>query len=263
MVQVFLHKPAHARHIASMAAEFDEDASRRGTKSLGVRLPLHSNVVVDLIIPGLDVDASVQHLVWNGAPQAVQFGVSAPADFPTDSANGTVTVSHAGLPIGCLKFKLRVLPAADTALPEAPQEIDAQPTNYKMAFISYASPDRDKVLARVQVLKALGIGFFQDVVDLSPGERWEKELYRHLDHADLVLLFWSTASKQSEWVRKEVQYAVARQHKDQSGRPHIRPILIEGPPVPPPWDDLAYLHFNDALLYLMSPSHAPDKLEPR
>jgi TIR domain len=89
------------------------------------------------------------------------------------------------------------------------------------------------------------------VLNLEPGERWERSLYRHIDESDIVLLFWSKAAKKSKWVRKEVRYALERKHGNEFAPPEIGPVLIEGPPVPRPWKELAYLHFNDPRIYLM------------
>ena len=83
---------------------------------------------------------------------------------------------------------------------------------------------------------------------MEPGERWEKQLYRQIDGCDLFLLFWSQAAKDSEWVKREVGYALGLGAKC----PQIRPVVIEGPPVPPPWDELKQLHFDDRLLSLLA-----------
>jgi hypothetical protein len=118
---------------------------------------------------------------------------------------------------------------------------------YTQAFVSYASQDRPKVLPRVQMLGTVGIHFFQDVLDLDPGDRWEQKLYTHIDRCDLFLLFWSRAASQSEWVLREVRYALSRRSP-----PEIRPVIIEGPPIVPPPPELAHLHFNDRLIYFMT-----------
>ena len=81
------------------------------------------------------------------------------------------------------------------------------------------------------------------MLDLSPGDRWERELYRRIDDCDVFLLFWSSAASQSVWVGKEIAYALAR--KDGIA---IQPVPIEGPPIVPPPESLQGLHFNDALL---------------
>ena len=53
----------------------------------------------------------------------------------------------------------------------------------------------DQSSSRVQILPMFGVRTFRDVLDLEPGERWEKSLYRHIDESDIVLLFWSNAAK--------------------------------------------------------------------
>jgi hypothetical protein len=91
------------------------------------------------------------------------------------------------------------------------------------------------------------------VLSLEPGDRWEKKLELGIDECDLFLLFWSTESKRSEWVRKEVRYALARSGRDELSPPQIRPVILEGPPIVEPWEELAHLHFNDRMLYFMRP----------
>ena len=106
------------------------------------------------------------------------------------------------------------------------------------------------------MLAPLGIRYFQDVLDLEPGDAGKKVLYRQIDDCDLFLLFWSGAAKRSEWVRREVEYALRRKAGDDFAPPEIRPIILEGPPVVPPWEELAHIHFNDRLVWLMA-SEAP------
>jgi hypothetical protein len=102
------------------------------------------------------------------------------------------------------------------------------------------------------MLSITGLRYFQDVLDLEPGERWSDELEGAIRDADVFLLFWSSSAKASEWVRREVDFALACQAGDDLSVPEIRPVIIEGPPVIAPWEDLAHLHFNDRVLYLMS-----------
>jgi hypothetical protein len=100
------------------------------------------------------------------------------------------------------------------------------------------------------MLQSLRIRYFQDVLDLAPGDRWQRELYRHIDSADIFLLFWSSAARTSEWVGKEVQYALERKGGDDNAEPEIVPVVIEGPPVPLPPPELSHLHFGDRTYYM-------------
>jgi hypothetical protein len=148
-----------------------------------------------------------------------------------------------------VKFALAIDAAAVGPAAE-PQGIEAR--RYRFAFVSYASQDRDEVLRRVQMLPVAGLRYFQDLLDLEPGEVWSNRLEEAIRDADVFLLFWSRRAKESEWVRKEVDFALACKAGDDLSPPEIRPVIIEGPPVIPPWDDLAHLHFNDRVLYFMS-----------
>ena len=92
--------------------------------------------------------------------------------------------------------------------------------------------------------------FFQDILSLDPGDRWEKKLYENIGRCDLFLLFWSRAAKESEWVIKEAEYALAHQQKNPNSEPDLVPVVLEQEvPLPP---GLAAFHFNDRISYLTS-----------
>lgn len=246
MVQVFVHLPEQKEDAARDAVEFDAQAQRCGARTLEAPIARGERLAFDLSIRGIEVPEPVQTLVWQGRPAAVQFELIVPHDFPSSQSGiGTVSVSRRGVPIGCLKFTIRVADAV--GYPVVWKLAGEGAKRFKRAFVSYASGDRAAVLARVQVLRAACIEYFQDV-DLEPGQRWEQELYKQIDDCDLFLLFWSNAAKESEWVRREVDYALGLGDK----APDIRPVPIEGPPVPLPWDELSHLHFDDRLLSMLA-----------
>jgi molecular chaperone DnaK len=254
LIQVFAHISSQTRDAMRRAKEFDADAVRRAIKTLESSVSKGTKLSFCLTMPGLRVDDPVQSLVWWGTTESVQFGVSIPKRYRLGKVVGTITISQDWIPVGHIKFTLAIIasPAADHAYP--PQSISAvgeAARRYEMAFVSYASEDRTKVLERVQVLPVVGVRTFQDVLDLGPGERWENSLYRHIDESDIVLLFWSNAAKRSKWVRREVRYALDRKHGDVFAPPEIGPVIIEGPPVPRPWKELSELHFNDRIIYFM------------
>jgi TIR domain len=251
LVQVFAHLPLQREEARALATEFDPGTGRRGFKSLESRVARGSTLSFHLAMPGAEVDDPVQSLVWRGRAEAVQFGVAIGAARPRTSLVGTVTASQDSVPVGHLKFRLAVTPHA------ASRDSKLQPVGdaarpYRTAFTSYASKDRDQVLRGVQMLRAAGIRCFQDVIDLEPGDRWERKLYSNIDRSDLFLLFWSSAAKDSTWVRKEVEYAVACK-ADEFDPPEIKPIILERPLVPP-WPELAHLHFDDRVVYFIGRS---------
>jgi TIR domain len=260
LVQVFVHLPEQAEALDELAKEADEDARRRVTNQLQKKLVRGTELTFSLQMPGLDVDAPAQTCVWEGEPECVQFGVSVPEDCKPRNLIGTVTVSEQSVPIGHLKFKFKVASGAAAEPAAAPAREPAaagQMVRYRRAFISYASKDRPEVLKRVQMLKLARIEFFQDLLTLEPGDSWEKMLYEYIDRSDVFFLFWSTAASQSEWVKKEVEYAVKQ--KEGAGEddgPEIIPVIIEGPPPARPPAELSFLHFNDKLIYFINSREA-------
>ena len=118
----------------------------------------------------------------------------------------------------------------------------------RSAFISYASADRAKVVARIQGIQLAcpDMDLFFDAESLRRGEHWETRLYQEIAQRDLFYLFWSQNAATSDWVQKELRYAMAQKTAD-----YIEPIPLEGPESCPPPQCLMDKHFNDwTLRYL-------------
>jgi serine/threonine protein kinase len=90
---------------------------------------------------------------------------------------------------------------------------------------------------------AAGSRLFQDLLHLEPGQRWERELYRHIDECDVFFLFWSHAAEQSVWVHEELRYALARQGGNDLADPRIIPVPLDTPIKP--LAELSHVHFGD------------------
>jgi hypothetical protein len=111
--------------------------------------------------------------------------------------------------------------------------------------VSYATIDREEVLKRVQIMRALKLKYFQDAFSLEAGDRWEKKIYENIDHCDLFFLFWSQAAKDSQYVQKEIEYAYNRQQESPDRAPDIVPLALQLDVEPPPI--LAHLNFKDQI----------------
>ncbi len=249
LIQVFAHIPATAYTALAMAREFDESAERRGFKSLETEVLRGTRLTFHLALTMLTVTDPVQSLTWRGRTESVQFSATVPSSTAPGKQVGTVTICQDGTPIGHIKFALQIEAAAGK--PAEPEPLGAHAHRYREVFISYASRDRTEVLKRVQMLDRFRLSYFQDVLSLEPGARWERELYKHIDRCDLFLLFWSSAARDSEWVLKEVRYAMTRKGGDDANPPEIMPVILEGPPPVKPPEDLSQFHFNDKLRYFM------------
>jgi hypothetical protein len=245
LVQAHLYPPAQAEQASARAREADSGADRRGVLSLPLDLPGGTRIDLRLEMPGFRVDEPDTVLIWRGALAAAQFEVAVPDDAALGKVIGRIRFSIAGVPAGTLRFQVIVTVRA-TGEPARAAEVGVR--RYRRAFVSYSSKDRAEVLRRVQAFRIAGLSVFQDVLDLEPGDRWERELYREIDDCDVVLLFWSRAAAESAWVAKEIDYALARKQGQDDRPPDIQPVPIEGPPIPTPPEKLRHLHFNDALL---------------
>jgi serine/threonine protein kinase len=251
LLQAFAFSEGREAEAAALAREFDEEAVRRGFASLDVLLRRGQTLRFHLSLGEVALDDAVRELIWMGRTASVQFAVDIPADRPVGGLVGTLLISTEGVPVGRIGFKLTVVDSPPTR-PAEPVSVGEAASRFRKAFVSYASVDRAEVLRRVQMLRRplTDIEVFQDILDLEPGDRFEPILYRRIDECDIFLLFWSSNARQSEWVRREIEYARKRQGPNGEPPPTILPVLIEGPPPPPPPPELAHLHFNDYLLYL-------------
>jgi hypothetical protein len=245
LLQVFLYPPGAEVKVDDQARQMDAIADRRGTYSLPLDLPPNTRLDLRLEVPNLIVNEPDAVLIWHGRPTAAQFEVTAPATAPGTEAIGRIRFAVAGVPAGTLRFKIAL---ARTGSVERGALREAEAVRYRRAFVSYSIQDRAEVLRRVQAFRIAGLSVFQDILDIEPGERWAQALYREIDKCDVFLLFWSRAAATSDWVAKEIAYALARKAGDENLPPAIQPVPIEGPPPPPPPETLRHLHFNDALL---------------
>ncbi len=254
LVQVFAHLEEQTAELEEIAAESDEDAKRQAIEKLSRKIKRGSDLIFELRMPQLEIDEPVQSHRWEGEILEIPFIVSVPENHPPGSRFGKIIVSENGVPVGRLTFKIKITTADSAAEPE---NVVAERLNrYKYAFISYASEDRPKVLPRVQMLDAAKIEYFQDILSLDPGDRWARELYKHIDKSDVLFLFWSNAASRSEWVEKEILYALERHGTDENAPPDIIPIIIEGPPPAKPSEKLNFLHFNDKFIYFIYAAEA-------
>ncbi len=247
LIQVFLHLASQAQRANFLATAMDAIAKLKGTKALDISVRPGARVDIVFTAIGLGVDEPVQSVVWRGEPTYCQFLVTIPSGTNGQSFFATIRVSVETKLIGSIKFRLS---SDDTASRPTSEPLGNNAKSYKYAFVSYAAKDRDEVLKRVQMLEVVRTKFFQDILSLDPGDRWERRLYENIDQCDLFLLFWSQAAKSSAWVIKEAEYALKRQQVDPKREPDLVPVVLEQNVLPPP--SLSAFHFNDRIGYLVS-----------
>jgi TIR domain len=252
LIQVFTHTDKQTKLIDKMARLADDKSSRRGTSRLPEVIKWNTKIVFNLILQGLIVDEPSLSINWLGEIVFVQFGIEVPNDFQTSDLIGKVIIAKNSIPIGQIKFKIKILSIKSDLYALQAENSSNKMRRFENAFISYASQDRQEVLKRVQMLNLMSLKFFQDVLTLEPGQRWEKEINKYIDNCDVFFLFWSKAASQSEWVMKEVSYANNKKGNNWDSSPEIIPVIIEGPPLVKPPEELNFLHFNDRFVYFIN-----------
>ena len=229
--------------------ESDFPRADREQKSLGDRVAADSSGVFEaalqqtfqirLFSQDFPMEEKLVNLTWNGKYASTQTDILLPADYTGEQVRLVARVCSDIRVLTDLILILQVQAAK-------PQEVVMEKRPIKTAFASYASLDRDKVLARIQglLLGREDLDVFLDKKDMVPGEYWEKRLYREIEKRDVFYLFWSNNARNSEWVRKELAYAI-----EKKGSWFIHPVALEDPRICPPPEQLRDRHFGDWTLH--------------
>jgi len=184
---------------------------------------------------------------WTGKAGNCTFGVDVPAHATPGRHVGVARFAVDGVPVSRLHFELEV-GEADAARGDRSLS-ERRPAS---AFASYASEDRDEVLARIQGMQKLlpDLDVFLDIASLRAGENWSERLEREIAERDAFFLFWSGRAARSEWVEREWRMALRLK-----GLEAIDPVPLEPPAKAPPPRELGALHFNEwTLAYRSGPS---------
>ncbi|MFO1330595.1 MAG: TIR domain-containing protein [Rubrivivax sp.] len=104
---------------------------------------------------------------------------------------------------------IRPGPARPPAAPHAPPPPPAPPAGPRV-FVSYASQDRARAESIVAVLMQQGLDVWWDRESLLAGESWRRRIESQLDQADVVLVLWSQASVNSDFVQEEAAEGMRR-----------------------------------------------------
>jgi hypothetical protein len=188
-------------------------------------------------------EQSEEAILWTGDIANVTFAARANVNASLGPKPGTVMIYAEGIQIARINFVVEIGSAANEAstLIEDGQRL-------RSAFASYASADRNAVLARVQGIHKVApdLDIFLDVVKLRSGQDWAVQISREIESREIFYLFWSENAKKSEWVEKEWKYALASR-----GLNFIDPVPLVSPDEVPPPPELAAKHFDDWQLAYM------------
>jgi TIR domain len=114
-------------------------------------------------------------------------------------------------------------------------------------FLSHSHKDKEFVRRLVQDLAVSGIRVWVDDSEIEIGEYLLDKISDALSSVDFVGVVLSSNAVDSEWVKREVNAALAleiRAHK-----PRVVPIVISDCAIPPFLQDRSYIDFRDASEY--------------
>ena len=198
---------------------------------------------VSLRIDELTTDALEGTILWDGEIGNVTFSISVPNGISRGVKSGFATVHVGSLRIAAIHFFITIGRTATSS-----HQVFSRGVKHRTAFASYASEDRDAVLARIQGIQkaAPKLEVFLDVLNLRSGEDWSKRLWKEIPSRDIFYLFWSESASRSNWVEMEWRCAL-----EARGLDFIDPVPLVSPSKVPPPRELASRHFNDWVLAFM------------
>jgi TIR domain len=247
IAQVIVHTPEREAEAQSRALKLEPHGQQLALVPLTIQLEMNDAIKVTLDCDRAKITEPVQSAFWNGRYVVLQFVMQLPDTESELSLISKLRVFVNSIPAGNVIFRITVSPNAPDA---APSFVHEHVHRYRRPFLSYAKEDRVEVLKAAQLIKALKMTFFQDVLSIEPAERWEHRLYQEIEHCDVFLLFWSHHASASEWVLKEAEQALQLSNSDKTDpRPEICLYLLEGPPAAEPPASLRELNFNDPARY--------------
>ena len=242
-LDVWMHLAEQRQEVIARAIEAQGQEDIRIRSKGPVEVARGTILTVRLSIPDFIVKDSEDTILWDGNIGNASFPITVPTDARIGRHSGEVFFYVSGLQIAKLYFDLEIGHRESSVY-----QLVTHEQRVRTAFASYASENRDEVLARVQgIMKALpDLDLFLDVMSLRSGEDWEKRLKYEIEKRDIFYLFWSRAASRSHWVEMEWRTAL-----DMKGIEYIDPVPLVSPNVVPPPKELAKLHFNDWMLAYM------------
>jgi hypothetical protein len=105
-------------------------------------------------------------------------------------------------------------------------------------FISYSRSDESIVTPIVNIIRAVGVGTFQDIDDIPFGKRWRPIIENSIKKAKFFLIFWSTHSANSKEVQRELKQAI---NLDKS----LIPVIMDSTPFPSELKEFQYIELKN------------------
>lgn len=102
-----------------------------------------------------------------------------------------------------------------------------------LIFISYASPDRERVIEFHDYLANMGLNVWMDKRRLKGGQNWNFEINRALEKAVVVVIFLSTNSVDRRgYAQREIKIALDHAQEKLVDDIYIVPVMLDPVSIP-------------------------------
>jgi class 3 adenylate cyclase len=198
---------------------------------------------VDILpeLPGCMFNPPTQRILWIEDWHRVEFRLKASdknKNIPFGEAvNGIISFYIESVLVGEVKI-WTLLSKKPELGPMKSKLTTASADPYSEIFVSYSHEDQDVVDKVTRAYKVLGMRLLQDISILRSGEAWNSSLLNYIEDADIFQLYWSEASKRSNYVEQEWRYALTQDKPN-----FIRPVYWNKP-LPDPPEELRQFHFS-------------------
>ena len=238
-IDMFMYEQGFRDVVEQLKEESFTQVQEKQSGFLSVREDATVRVV--LSSDAIQVEDGEQEQIWLGGFLSFSFDVFVPSGYRRNTIPFTASIYVNGIVATRLKFVMR-------CTGERGQRPEIVRHDIQSAFVSYASADRDRVVALIQGMRAArpDLEIFFDVQSLRAGEDWKHTIMREVESRDVLYLCWSRSARASKYVELEWRHAL-----ETKGIDYIEPVPIEPPTVCPPPEELRAKHFNDMLLYLL------------
>lgn len=176
---------------------------------------------------------------WLEDKHRAQFRMQADTSLVDMAGNGLVTIYVGPVIVGTLKMAMLFSETEADISFVGSEETTGRMYRQDEIFISYSHRDTAVIRNCQRAYEALGFNLLIDSETLRSGQKWNDELMRMIERADIFQLFWSENSSNSKYCKQEWEHALNLN----KGEGFIRPVYWKEP-IPMPPAELGDLHFD-------------------
>ena len=249
LIQVFFHTKEDSTKAQEIAKESQSEAIRMDYTALSCEVKKGDTIEALLNISGEKLLSSQKKAIpiLSGSELSkCRFMFMVPEDISAKDLACELFLTVNGMPVGEMLFVTKIV--KDTVpVPEIlPSDLYAK--QFNRVFISYAHQDLAHVKPLASTCEKLGLKVFFDRHSLRGGDIFEEKIINSIKNADLFILCWSEHAAQSDYVKKERNYALSLAYPQITPRENahltIYPISME-PKAPLPDDMKEIYNFEE------------------